>query len=84
MGDSLAAGDDVADLIEHAVHWTELALASRAFPVPEVCEGVERLLVLLRVPALNISRAHICKNPCALSPTAALTRRTSSSSIILR
>lgn len=57
---SLAAGDDLADLKEDAVHWAELAPARRAFLVPEVCKGVERLLILPCVSALHVTRAHLC------------------------
>ncbi len=50
----------MADLKQDAVNWAELALARRAFLVPEVCEGVERLLVFPSVSALHVTRAHLC------------------------
>ena len=57
---SLAAGHDLADFVEHAVDWAELALACGAFPVPEVRERIQPLLIFLRVSALHIASPNFC------------------------
>ena len=58
--DSLAAGNELAELKHYSVRHVELPLPGGLFPLLPVNEGVVPLLVDGRIFALNGTSLHIC------------------------